>query len=153
MIESWVCEYWNAREGRWVSVDAQLDAFQRQALDIRFDPLDVPRDQFLVGGKAWQMCRTGQADPDSFGILNMHGLWFVRGDLVRDFLALNKIEILPWDGWGNIITDREEIPAEQTAFFDHLATLTLAGDDAFPEIRSLYENDTRLRMLPDWVSG
>jgi hypothetical protein len=31
----------------------------------------------------------------------MHGIEFVRGDLLRDFLAFNKVEILPWDGgWG-----------------------------------------------------
>jgi hypothetical protein len=27
-----------------------------------------------------------------------HGLWFVRGDLMRDSLALSKVETLPWDG-------------------------------------------------------
>jgi hypothetical protein len=148
--DHWVCEHWNADLGRWMLVDAQLDAFQRQALDIQFDPLDVPRDQFLVGGKAWQMCRAGQADPDNFGIFDMHGMWFIRGDLVRDFLALNKVEILPWDGWGELITDEPSLSAEETAWFDRLAALTLAGDEAFSEIRSLYENDVLLHMPPDW---
>ena len=148
--DHWVCEYWHADEGRWVLVDAQLDAFQRQTLDIQFDPLDVPRDQFLVGGKAWQMCRAGQANPDHFGIFDMHGMWFIRGDLVRDFLALNKVEILPWDGWGELITDEPSLSAEETAWFDRLAALTLAGNEAFSEIRSLYENDVRLHMPPDW---
>jgi len=148
--DHWLCEYWHADEGRWVLVDAQLDAFQRQTLDIQFDPLDVPRDQFLVGGKAWQMCRAGQANPDHFGIFDMHGLWFIRGDLVRDFLALNKVEILPWDGWGDVITDEPDVSDEETAWFDRLAALTLAGNEAFSEIRSLYENDVRLHMPPDW---
>ena len=26
--DHWVCEYWNATQGRWVLVDAQLDEFQ-----------------------------------------------------------------------------------------------------------------------------
>lgn len=42
--DHWVCEYWRADEGRWVMVDAQLDALQRDTLKIDFDPLDVPRD-------------------------------------------------------------------------------------------------------------
>ena len=151
--DHWLCEYWHADEGRWVLVDAQLDAFQRQTLDIQFDPLDVPRDQFLVGGKAWQMCRAGQANPDHFGIFDMHGMWFIRGDLVRDFLALNKVEILPWDGWGDVITDEPGVSDEETAWFDRLAALTLAGDKAFPEMRFLYENDARLRMPPGWRPG
>jgi hypothetical protein len=85
--DHWVCEVWNAADSRWILVDAQLDAFQREALAIAFDPLDVPRNQFLAGGKAWQLCRSGQADPEKFGILDMHGLWFIRGDLVRDVLG------------------------------------------------------------------
>src|SRR5512134_171652 len=66
--DHWVCEYWNAAERRWVMVDAQLDELQQNALKIPFNPLDVPRDQFIVGGAAWMLCRSGQADPDQFGI-------------------------------------------------------------------------------------
>jgi hypothetical protein len=50
--DHWVCEYWNVGQQRWVLVDAQLDALQREALHIAFDPLDVPREQFVVGGRA-----------------------------------------------------------------------------------------------------
>ena len=59
-------------------------------------------DRFLTGGQAWQMCRSGGANPDDFGIFDMRGPWFMQGDLVRDFLALNKVEILPWDPWGRM---------------------------------------------------
>ena len=62
--------------------DAQLDDLMLDVLKPDFDPLDVPRDRFIVGGKAWQLCRCGQADPDAFGIFDMHGLGFVRGDLL-----------------------------------------------------------------------
>jgi hypothetical protein len=54
------------------------------------------REEFITAGKAWQMCRSGKADPDKFGIFDMHGLRFIWGDVVRDFLALNKVETLPW---------------------------------------------------------
>jgi len=148
--DHWVCEYWDAGQGRWVLVDAQLDAFQQQELDIRFDSLDVPRDQFIVGGKAWQLCRSGQADPDTFGILNMHGMWFIRGDLVRDFLALNKVEVLPWDTWNDLISGEDELPDKQMQFFDHLAELTLAGTAGFPELRGLFQTDPRIQMQAGW---
>jgi hypothetical protein len=148
--DHWVCEYWNAEQQRWVLVDAQLDTFQREAMHIPFDPLDVPRAQYLTGGRAWQMCRSGQEDPDKFGIFEWHGLYFVRGDLIRDFLALNKIEILPWDGWGLMAGPEQALTAEDAAILERMAALTLAGDEAFNEIRALYENDSRLRMAPDW---
>jgi hypothetical protein len=144
----WVCEYWNAGERRWVMVDAQLDAFQREKLGVQFDPCDVPRDQFLPGGKAWQTCRAGKADPDNFGIFDMHGLWFIRGDLVRDLASLSKMELLPWDGWGLIAREDKDLSAEDMALLDRAAALTLAGDEAFSEMRALYDSEARLHVPP-----
>lgn len=145
--DHWVAEYWHAGESRWVLVDAQLDEFQQQELNIQFNPLDVPRDQFVVGGQAWQMCRTGGADPDTFGIFEWHGIWFVRGNLIRDFLSFNKVEILPWDGGWGYLKDETEMEAD---LMDHLAALTLAGDEAFAEIRTLYEQDSRFHIPAGW---
>jgi hypothetical protein len=147
--DHWVCECWNAGTHRWVLVDAQLDGFQREKLKIDFDPLDVPRDRFLVGGAAWQRCRTGGADPDRFGIFDMHGLWFVRGDLVRDFLALNKVEILPWDhGWGYLAGEDEAA----YPLMDRIASLTTAPHESFDEIRALFGSDPGF-ALPDSLLG
>lgn len=145
-IDHWVCEYWNADQQRWVMVDAQLDELQQGKLGIQFDTLDVPRDQFIVGGHAWQLCRSGQADPDAFGIMDMHGLWFVRGDFVRDVASLNKVELLPWDSWGIIEGGDEELSAEDYAFLDHLAELTSGDVPDYEQVRTLYENDARLRV-------
>jgi hypothetical protein len=147
--DHWVCEYWSSEQGRWVLVDAQLDALQRETLRIPFDPLDVPRDQFIVAGQAWQMCRAGQADPDHFGILDMHGLWFVRGNLIRDMLALNKVEILPWDGGFGFLAESAPPDHEQ---MDRLATLTTAGNEAFAEVRALYAQDERLHVPAEWYN-
>ena len=138
--DHWVVEYWNAEQARWVLVDAQLDAMMQEALKLDFDPLDTPRNRFIVGGDAWQLCRSGKANPDDFGIFDMHGIEFVRGDLLRDFLAFSKVEILPWDGgWGYMV----ELAAEQVepvyTLMDRVAALTLADD--FAAIRALYEED------------
>ncbi len=148
--DHWVCEYWKAAERRWVMVDAQVDDLQRKALRIGFDTFDMPRDRFLTGGKAWQLCRAGQADPDHFGIFDMHGLWFIRGNVVRDFLSLNKIELLPWDSWGLITKDEQQLSAADLALLDHIAALTVGDNKSFAEIRSIYETDTRLHIPADW---
>ncbi|MGD9093019.1 MAG: hypothetical protein PVF74_09220 [Anaerolineales bacterium] len=144
--DHWICEYWNDDQERWVMVDSQLDSFQRQALDIQFDPLDVPHDQFISAGRAWQMCRYEGADPSKFGIMDMHGMWFIWGNVVRDFLALNKIEILPWDwGWSYMTKRLDDSPPEenQMGFYDEIAALTLVGNDRFQEVRRTYIDDKR----------
>jgi hypothetical protein len=146
--DHWVCEYWNAAEKRWVLVDVQLDEVWREKLKIDFDILDVPRDRFLVAGNAWAKCRGGEADPSQFGIsfVNLRGLWFVAGNLVRDVAALNKMEMLPWDVWGAQPNPDEQIADEQLELFDKLAALSLDPDASFDELRKLYAENQSLRV-------
>jgi hypothetical protein len=144
--DHWVVEYWNASQQRWVLVDAQLDELQCRELAIQFDPLDVPRGQFVVGGKAWQLCRTGQADPEKFGIFDMKGLWFVRGNFIRDAASLNKVELLPWDSWGIIESTDKGLTPQDLDWLDNLAVLTCGDVPEFDRVRELYEGDDRLKV-------
>ena len=154
--DHWVCEYWNKEEGRWALVDSQLDDLQSEALKIPFNPLDVSRDQFIVGGAAWKLCRNGQADPDQFGIFDMHGMDFVKGDFIRDVAALNKIELLPWDCWGLSFTDYTTLPPADLSMLDRLADLTCTDVPDFDTVRQLYESDPRLRVgdeIQSYING
>ena len=150
--DHWVAEVWNG--ARWVLVDAQLDALQREVLDIRFDPLDVPREQFIVAGEAWQSCRRGEANPADFGIFDMHGWWFIWGNVVRELLAFNKVEILPWDAEVGYFTHNlgDRLPPEgpELAEYDRLAALTTAGDQAFLALRNLYTCEPQLHVPSKW---
>jgi hypothetical protein len=148
--DHWVCEYWDSARARWILVDAQLDAIQREALRIDFDPLDVPRDRFVIAGDAWQMCRSARAEPERFGLSYIHlqGLWFVAGNVQRDFASLNRVEMLPWDVWGLMTMDDAGLTDQNKALLDRIAALSLAGDDAFDEIRAIYESEDRLRVPP-----
>ncbi len=143
-----VCEFWNASEERWQLVDAQLDEMWCERLGIGFDVLDVPRDQFLVAADAWRRCRQDGADPDRFGIsfADLHGLWFVAGNLVRDLAALNKTEMLSWDVWGAQSGPDQRLDAGQLAFFDQLALLTREPDASFDQLRQTYRDDDRVRV-------
>jgi hypothetical protein len=145
-----VCEYWNAAEARWVLVDSQLDDVWQHALKFKFDPLDVPRDQFIVASDAWTLCRSGKADPAKFGIFvgDLRGLWFIAAGLIRDLAALSKMEMLPWDVWGAMPHTGQELTAEQLAFFDRLAALTAAPDASFARLRAVYDEDDRVRVPP-----
>lgn len=149
--DHWVCEYWCRDQQRWILVDAQLDAFQQQALGIIFNTLDVPRDQFINAGNAWLMCRRQGENPDSFGIFDMNGLWFIRGNVLRDFAALNKVEILPWDSWGIADKRDEDLTRDDYALLDHIAALSINPEQSFDEIRRLFATNDRLRMPDDWA--
>jgi hypothetical protein len=155
-IDHWVCEYWNEVEQRWVLVDAQLDETQSSVLQISFNTLDVPRDRFIVGGAAWKMCRSEQADPGTFGIFDMNGMDFVKGDFIRDIAALNKVELLPWDCWGMILTEYATLPPDDLSMLDRLADLTYTDVPDFALVQQLYESDPRLRVgdsIQSYVNG
>ena len=148
--DHWICEYWNEEDERWVQVDAQLDSLQVSNLKIDFDPLDMPEGKFLNGGQAWVLCRSGAIDPDLFGIFDMKGLWFVQGDLVRDFMALSKLEVLPWDCNDLMGGPDVETALEDYKLLDRIADMICRGDRAFGETRTLFESDERLRIPADW---
>ncbi|MEI9995216.1 MAG: transglutaminase-like domain-containing protein [Rhizomicrobium sp.] len=135
-VDHWVIEYWNG--DAWQFVDAQLDAAQRAMLRLEFDPLDVPRAQFLIAGEAWRQIRAGKADASRFGIMDMKGEWFVAGNVLRDFASLNGIEMLPWDVWGFMPQPGEAIAPARAELFDKLAALTANPDANFAELRQLY---------------
>jgi len=141
-LDHWVTEYWNERRKCWLLFDAQIDDRQRELFRIEFDTADVSRDQFLVAGDAWQLCRGGKADPSTFGILDMYGLWFIAGNLARDVAALNNREMLPWDIWGAM---RQQDGELDLAFFDRLATVSREPDAHVDELSTLYW-DERVRV-------
>lgn len=150
--DHWMTEYWHAGEQRWVQVDAQLDAVQREALRIDFNTLDMPPGKFILAGQAWQMTRWGEADPDRFGIFEWHGVDFIRGNLARDVLSLHHIEPLPWDSWGLLEHSYADADAPEVDLWDRAAELTQAGNDALPILWALYENEPRLQPPAAWMS-
>ncbi|MGH3399261.1 MAG: transglutaminase-like domain-containing protein [Streptosporangiaceae bacterium] len=148
--DHWVGEYWNAGQGRWALVDAQIDARQLGWFPIDFDVTDVPRDRFLVAGQAWASYRAGQADPDKFGlsVINESGDWWIAANLMRDAAALLNIELLPWDVWGAMPGPADPIGEDLATLFDRLAKLTQEPDGTLAELRQLMHDDDRLRVPP-----
>ena len=146
-VDHWVTEFWHAGERRWVRIDSQLDAVQRAAINPEFDTEDLPPGPFLPAGEAWQQCRTGRADPNTFGIFEFWGLWFVQANVVRELAALNKVELLPWDVWG-LMTVQEEPDAAVSSLTDTVADV-ISGDDT-DAVRRVYEDNEGLRV-PDKV--
>lgn len=137
--DHWLCEYWNESERRWVLVDAQLDDAQRQDSKITFDPLDVPRDKFIIAGRAWQLCREGRESPRRFGFnAKLRGMPFIRGSLVQDLLSLNKIEALPLREWQDIV-GKDNLSSEELSYCDHIAALALSVNELFHEVRAAHE--------------
>lgn len=148
--DHWICEYWCAEQKRWIKVDPQIDEFQRDCLHINFDTCDIPENEFIVAGKAWDMCRNEGYDPQRFGLSNIHGLWFIRGNLVRDLASLNKFETvpylvgIPWNLW-KIMNPDYQLNNLQTEILDCVASLTQTPNQTFDKIIKIYNKHVFLR--------
>lgn len=153
--DHWVCEYWDAAAGRWILADAQIDDVQRPVFGIKMDVLDMSRDDFLVAGDAWLRCRAGRADPGKFGFsgMNESGYWWIADNLLRDVAALNNVEMLPWDIWGEMLRPEQEPDEAQAAFFDELAALTADPDVGFANLTARYQSDPRLTVPATVFNG
>lgn len=156
-VDHEVAEVWDAAEGRWRLIDAELaDSHIDPSDGVTLDALDLPRDRFLVAGAAWRACRSGQADPERFvvdpglEIAETRGWPQLRHNLVQDLAALNRSEMLLWDTWG--LLEHDGGSAREQALLDRIADLT-AGDDPPPaDLQALYENEPGLRV-PDVVTS
>jgi len=142
-----ITEYWHKKDQRWVLVDPQLDELQLGTIQFDIDPCDVSREIYLTGDVAWQRCASGEAAPENFGFAGTYTGWgYVRGHLARDIAALNKVEMQCWDYWGIFERRNSELPHEDLELLNHAAELSLAGNEAFGELRSFYLRDMRLRV-------
>ncbi|MGN9844782.1 transglutaminase-like domain-containing protein [Nonomuraea sp. H19] len=137
-----VTEYWDDQRG-WLLADPTVIDMS----SVDFDPMDVPRDRFLVAGKAWQAIRAGEADPKTFGLHlpeegPMFGEWYVAHDIRIDLAALNKVETLLWDVWG-AGGDRDMTDAV-CELYDQASLV--AGDDVpFDAARKMFAENEGLR--------
>jgi hypothetical protein len=151
-----VTEYWDGERG-WRLADPMLtDPAVAETWKVDFDPMDVPRDRFMVAGKAWQAIRTGGADPETFGLHPpaegpMYGEWFVAHDMRIDLAALNKVETLLWDTWGTGTGGARAMPEAVLAFYDRVSLVT-ADDVAFDAARTLFAENEELRTPRTVVS-
>jgi len=183
--DHWICEYWNGT--RWVMADPQLDPFQLSSVinwslsaghDMdkithrvkQLNPRDLKSDEFITAGQAWKLCREGEANPENFGIScpirpewginSLYGLWFVRGQLLRDFAALNKVETVPylvcickgldWKPWRLIALKDDELTSNELLLLDAIAELTTDVNANYYGIRKAYSLNRDL-VVPDEI--
>lgn len=152
-----VAEVWDADERRWRLVDAELDDGHVDPNDgTPIDPLDVPRDRFLLAGTAWQRCREGEADPETFlvapelDVEQTRGWPYLCHNLVHDLAALNKVEMILWDSWGLI--EQEQLAERDLGLLDRVARATSSADPDLAEVRRLYDGEQMLRVSGTVIS-
>ncbi len=136
-LDHWVTEYWDQHGPRWVRIDSEILGQQ-----VLSHPEDLQPGEFLSGGEAWNAYRDGRIDAGSFGVYGTDnwGAGEIRGNLVKDLAALNKVEMLPWDVWGRMKQAyRDEAGADYDELLDEVAAACAADDPV--ALTELYARD------------
>jgi len=135
-MDHWICEYWDKKKKRWIRVDAQIDDIQALELHINREVIDftnLPKDAFFPAGILWKLYRQGLVDGNLCGyphIKGETGAWYIRGNMLRDFFALNKTEYLYQEV--SKLMDKDYNPnREELLLLDESADLTINIDENF----------------------
>ncbi|KXO91184.1 transglutaminase-like domain-containing protein [Tsukamurella pseudospumae] len=135
-VDHWVIEYRIAQHDRWVRLDPEI-----LGQTVVEHPEDLAEGLFLSGAEAWMAFRRGEIDASRFGV---HGTenWGpaeIRGNLVKDLAALNKVEMLPWDEWGRMTEAYDgETGPDYDMLLDRVAAICISDDPT--EIATIYRN-------------
>ena len=148
-LDHWWVERWDGDLVRWVRIDTALDEQLATALQLDFDPRDIPFGTYLSGAEAWQRCKSGEADPALFGVSKYWGEGMVRGNVVRDLAALNKVELLPWDKW-DFVDEAFIGDGTNDSLVDEVAQAVVSND--WPQFRALYEENPILQPSASLLS-
>jgi hypothetical protein len=137
-IDHWVVEYWNG--SGWRLTDPQTGR------------TDLNRDDFQDGVVGWRHCRDGASPPDVYGNGELWGWDELRGSLVNDVAALNKVEVAGWYWCEPLQVEPLDQPhRELDASLDTLADL--AGTAASVEaIKKSYDRYPELQPPADAVA-
>jgi len=128
MMDHWVVEYWDYKKKRWVIVDPQIDFFQIKKFNIKFDPVNVPQDVIDFPANVLAKSANKEMNPQIYGFFDEKGIEYIKGNLCRDFLCINKKEITPWD----------EIPfCRNSHFIDKLRFLMQDIESNFEELQKM----------------
>ena len=136
--DHWITEYWDEVKSRWMLADA----------DVLL--VDIQRDaQFYAAGAAWKLARAGTVRSDLF---RFSGRWkgfpCIRGNLLHDFQALNKMELGVFDYWDDLHTKAESaLSVDDKTTLDRIAELSADPNDSFKELRALFDELPRTQRI------
>ena len=116
-FDHWVVEYWDG--GRWQLTDPQIGRG------------DLTSDDFQDGPTAWQQCRDGASLPSRYGNGELWGWDELRGSLINDVAALNKVEVAGWYWCGRLKVDPLDQPHDELdTSLDILSRLAATAESA-----------------------
>lgn len=143
--DHWITEYFDKTLKKWILVDADCCCN-----DIDFDPYNLPREKFLLGGNAWLAIRRGEYKEEQIAYDSAPvtlGLKAAIRGLFYDFHCLMNDEII-FLHMPKYIRDKNfELSEEEYKELDNLAELMLNPNENFGKLQEIWENNVKFRIM------
>lgn len=143
--DHWINQYWNSREKRWITIDADGS----WSLNENFNPYDMPEEKFDFPANAWLNIRKGKDDANRFwNAKPERGLIVVLWSLFYDFHCLMNDEIIyihvPESG---LYEKFDKLTENELKKIDNLARLMQDPDKNFKELQNIWDTNKEFRLL------
>ena len=144
--DHWIVQYYNKNEKRWIN----LDTNRINRLETDYDYYDMPNERFDFVAKAWLDVRNGKRDIEYFRHSSkIKGLAMLARSLFYDFHALmnDEISYLFFPVFLSSDEKFNNLSEQELKELDDLATLMLNPDENFNELKELFENNKKYRVI------
>ena len=141
-FDHWIIEYYHKKEKRWIICDPNPASGK--------DHIDMPQKKFCWIAEVWLNVRSGKDDINKYiHGSSFQGLNMLAYTLFFDFHALMGDEISYLFKPSYIDDDNEffSLTKEELKKLDNLATLMLNPNKNFAELRYLFNNEKKFRIL------
>ncbi len=151
--DHWINQYWDNRQERWISIDA--DGFYDQK-ELGFDPYDIPDDRFDWAAVTWLAIRNGEQEGSRFIYADgqrTNSLKAVIRYLFYDFHALMNNE-LTFSFQPSFIDHKFDLLTEtDLSEIDNLAKMMLDVDKNYQELVQLWNTKNKYRIINSPLVG
>ncbi len=151
--DHWITEYYDEREKRWKLVDADEHCLNSK---IEFDLNDIPYDKFIFGANAYLGLRDGSINQENILFASNPvtiGMKAALRALFYDFHSLMNNEIIFLHIPRYIKANNFKLSGEEYKELDYLARLMLEPNKNFKELKYIWENNLKYRMLCGALNG
>lgn len=146
-MDHWINQYWNAKEARWVTIDA--DGFYDEN-GMNLGQYDIADGKFDYAAGAWLDVRSGRVDGAKFVYADGLGTCSLKAiirALFYDFHALMNDEISYQFQPCYIDNKFERLTEQDFKELDELAGLMLKPDENFEELVHVWETKKKYRIM------
>lgn len=152
-MDHWINQYWNEKEARWVTIDA--DGFYDEN-GMELGQYDIADGKFDYAAKAWLDVRQGRVNGEKFLYADGLGtcsLKAISRALFYDFHALMNHEISYKFQPCYIDEKFDKMEESDLEELDELAELLLYPDENFDRLVNVWETKKKFRILNSPLVG